>query len=398
MGGVVLTEFVDNTIYRGGSKMGFKDGNNEVSVALARLVDELVAKDQFCGAVLVAKGEVVIFEGAVGEANREMGVVNDVDTKFNLGSGSKMFTAVAIAQLVEKGLLAFEDTIDKFLPDFPKATGEKITIAHLLTHTAGLGNIFTPEYMERKDEIETVAEFMAFVKDQPMAFEPGEKHEYSNAGFIVLGAVIEAVSKMDYFDYVAEYITKPLGMAGTGFYKKTDDVSNLARGYTKGGGPFMMKGPRPKDGNAGEEAPKPKKIMGMPTDADISVSEAKEDNFFFLGLRGSSAGGGYSTVRDMHQFSLGLQNGVLVSKEMFAILTEGKVDVSFPMKGKYAYGFVDKLENERRIVGHGGGAPGISAGFNIMPDEGYTIVVMANFDMGVFIAEREMLRIVAAAK
>jgi len=342
-------------------------------------MDKLTADVLFSGAVLVAKGDRILFENAYGMADKSQSIPNDADTKFNLGSIAKTFTAVAIARLVEQGKLSFSDVIKKHTDALPDEIASKITIGQLLAHTSGLGNIFTPAYMERKDEVETVDEFLSFIINQPLSFEPGERHQYSNGGFIVLGHIIEKVSGENYYDYIRKHIFEPLGMNNTGFYKKTEQIPNLARGYTMNVGAPM---PPPTDGQPRPQAqpqpqpqPQPQRILLPPTVEERN--SMRQDNFSTLPLIGNPSGGAYSTINDMLKFSSALTNNTLLSKEYADIVLSGKVQTNM---GAYGYGFEVLTENNRRVVGHSGGAPGISALFRIFIDDDYTVIILSNFD------------------
>ena len=163
----------------------------EMATELEAFVKKLAAEDVFSGTVLLAKDGQVLYKGAFGVANKDFGVPNKIDTKFNLGSMNKMFTAVAIAQLVEKGKLSFDDPLAKFVPDFPNTdAAKKIQIKHLLSHTAGLGGYFSPRYQKlARDQIRTVDDMMKLAREdeKDIKFEPGSKWQYSNTGMMVLG-------------------------------------------------------------------------------------------------------------------------------------------------------------------------------------------------------------------
>jgi CubicO group peptidase (beta-lactamase class C family) len=355
-------------------------------------MDKITAEELFSGVALIAKGDSPLFEKAFGMADKSQNIFNNIDTKFNLGSISKTFTSVAIAQLVEQKKLSFDDVIKKYIDDFPDEIANKITIEQLLTHTSGLGNIFTPAYLENKDEVETIEEFMFYVVNQPLLFEPGTQHQYSNAGFIVLGYIIEKVSGENYYDYIRKHITKPLGMNDTDFYKKNEYVPNLAHGYTmmNAGSPQMT----PSDGQ-------PQRIMRTPAAGEENISlpppdgqpqrtllpptaeerkAMRKDNLSTLPLIGNPSGGAYSTVKDMLKFSSALTRNTLLSKESTNIIMSDKVEARM---GAYGYGFEILVENGHRTVGHSGGAPGISAIFRILIDEDYTIIILSNYDAGV---------------
>ncbi|MCL2738674.1 MAG: beta-lactamase family protein [Bacteroidales bacterium] len=334
---------------------------------LSDYFDKLAADALFSGAALVAKGDTLLFEKACGMSDKDQNIPNNIDTKFNLGSIAKTFTAVAIAQLVEQGKLSFDDVIQKYIDVFPDEIASKVTIHQLLTHTSGLGDIFTPAYMERKDEVETVEAFMSYVINQPLRFEPGAQHQYSNAGFIVLGYIIEKVSGENYYDYIRKHITGPLGMNDTDFYKKSEQTPNLARGYTYRSA-SMQPQPQPQT--------QPQQRMLVPSTAEERNAMLR-DNFSTLPLVGNPSGGAYSTVRDMLKFSLALNRNTLISKEYTDMLTRGRVESRM---GMYGYGFEILEDNGYRTVGHSGGAPGVNGLFRMLVDKGYTIVILANAD------------------
>src|SRR5256714_1008132 len=182
-------------------------------------LNTVVAENKLSGVVLVAKDGVTLASKAAGIANKATNAPIDLNTKFNLGSMNKMFTAVAIAQLAQAGKLAFADTVGKHLPDYPnKEVADKVTIHHLLTHTSGMGMYWNEKFMAQREKLLTVAAHLPLFASDPLSFKPGEKFQYSNAGYMVLGAIIEKVSAQDYYSYVLEHIYKPAGMSETGFY------------------------------------------------------------------------------------------------------------------------------------------------------------------------------------
>jgi D-alanyl-D-alanine carboxypeptidase len=316
---------------------------------IENLLDRAVAADTFSGAVLVARNGAPVFKKAYGMANQERRVANRTDTRFNLGSMNKMFTSIAIAQLAERGKLSFDDTIARHLPDYPnKEVAARVTIHQLLTHTSGLGNYMTEAWTEKRAEIKTVADLLPYFAAQPLKFAPGTGWQYSNAGFVVLGLIVEKLSGQSYYDYVRAHVFKPAGMRDTDSYESTRDVANLAVGYTRIGA----------DGRGRPENP-------------------RRPNTSLLPFKGSPAGGGYSTLDDMLHFDRALRTHKLLSAKFTELITTGKVDAPF---GKYAYGFGDSRVNGKRYVGHNGGAPGTAAQFESYTDTGYTLVVLANYD------------------
>jgi CubicO group peptidase (beta-lactamase class C family) len=327
--------------------------DEELARATQAYVEKLVAADAFSGTVLIAKGDKVLYQGAFGLASRGFGVPNRLDTKFNLGSMNKMFTAVAIAQLVEAGKLSFQDKVGKVLPDYPnKAVAGKVTVHQLLTHTSGLGNFFNDKYeAAEKSRLREVKDFFPLFVDEPLAFEPGARWSYSNSGFVVLGAIIEKVSGQSYLDYVREHIYKPAGMTSSDCYEIDRDPPNLAVGYTN-------------QGPGGQRSDK-----------------REWNNLFLHVVRGGPPGGGYSTVGDLWRFSQALQANKLLGAKTTQLVTTGKVQPNPEDKAnKYAYGFNDEQAQGTRIIGHGGGFPGINSRLDIYLDKGYTVAVMSNYD------------------
>lgn len=193
---------------------------------------KLAGAGMLSGAVLLAKNGRPIFKRAYGI--NASGSPNRLDTRFDLASLSKMFTGVAIAQLAEQGKLSYGDPVSKFLPAYPnKRAAEKITIHHLLTHTSGLVDYsdnkdYRPARQAARDRFKTLEDWFPFFASDPLSFEPGEKDEYSNSGYIVLGVIVEKASGQNYFDYVREHILVPAGMSNT--------ILTVALGNSAGGG------------------------------------------------------------------------------------------------------------------------------------------------------------------
>lgn len=317
---------------------------------LQRYLDGLADENKLSGVVVVAKDGVTIASKAAGLANQATGAAIRLDTKFNIGSMNKMFTSVAIAQLAQAGRLKFHDPISKYLPDYAnKDVAEKVTIHHLLTHTSGMGMYTShPAFRTERTTRTTVASHLPLIVNEPLAFEPGARFQYSNSGFMVLGAIIEKITGQDYYSYIQEHIYRPAGMLNTGFYEPGRTIDNLAIGYTRMGA----------DGKPGEQ-------LSANTDR--------------IEIRGGPAGGGYSTAEDLVKFHLALRDHKLLNREHTELITTGKVDVGGPV-GRYAYGFGDKVAEGKRIVGHNGGWPGVAAQFDMYPDTGHTAVVLMNAD------------------
>jgi CubicO group peptidase (beta-lactamase class C family) len=231
-----------------------------------------------------------IFTEAYGLADRERKIPNTMKTRFRIGSMNKMFTAVAILQLVQAGKLGLNDPLGKYLTDYPnKDLASKVTISELLSHTGGTGDFFGPEFDKHRLELKTHEDYVKLYGSRPVRFEPGSRFEYSNYGFLLLGNVIEKVSGRSYYDYVQEHIYKPAGMTSTGSEPEGQAVSDLSVGYTK---------------------------MG---------TDKWHPNTDFLPYRGTSAGGGYTTVGDLLAFANALRANKLLNPYYTELLTTGKV-------------------------------------------------------------------------
>ncbi len=330
------------------SKPVMTANDSAMAKELDAFIKNLVIEDKFSGAVLVAKDDKPFFQKAYGLASKEFNVPNQSNTKFNVASMGKMFTGIAVAQLAEQKKLSFDDFIGRHLPDYPKDVASRVRIHHLLTHTSGLGSYWKDEFHEANHaRFRTIQDFFPlFINDAP-AFEPGAKWSYSNAGFMVLGAIIEKVAGRSYFAYVKENVFRRAGMNDTDFYEADRVTPNLAIGYTK---------------------------------QNRYLRDAAEwtNTLFLSPVKGGAAGGEYSTVEDLLRFSVALRQNKLLSPEMTDTALTGKVE--YTTTRKYAYGFANDIVNGKRIVFHDGGANGISAEFDFYPDAGYTIIVLSNYD------------------
>ena len=316
----------------------------DLLAALREKLTKDAAADRFAGAVLLAKDGKPVFTGAYGMADREKKVSNTLDTKFRIGSMNKMFTAVSILQLVEAGKISLDDPVGKFITDYPnKDIATNVTIQQLLTHTGGTGDFFGPQFDAHRRELKTLQDYIKLYGQRAPEFAAGSKWEYSNYGFLLLGVVIERVAGKSYYDYVAENVYKPAGMTATASLSEDQVVAGRSVGYTRMDSPEL----RP--------------------------------NTDTLPYRGTSAGGGYSTVEDFFRFASALTAHKLLSAHYTNLLTTGQV--ATPRGDKYAFGFMDdEAGTSLRHFGHGGGAPGMNGELQIFPQTGYVIVVLSNLD------------------
>lgn len=325
-----------------------------LGAAAKAFVDERVAKG-FSGAVIVAKDGETVFAAASGEADRTTQRANTLDTPINLGSMNKMFTALVTARLVEQGKLGWDDKVGRHLPDWPQTrVRDEVTIAQLLSHTSGLKAYWGEEHDRRGPELDTVKEYAELCDDQVPAFTPGERFEYSNCGFVLLGLIAERVAKKDYYELVREVVYRPAGMANSDHYDRRDENSKRAIGYLGSG----------------------------------------EDNFGYLAKRGAPAGGGYASANDLLRFAAALRTGKIVKPETLARMIRPHSRMGGPgSPGGYGYGFGVIAGEGESFFGHNGGAPGISADLAMFPS-GWTVIVLSNQDRGAGTIAQRLQRMV----
>jgi CubicO group peptidase (beta-lactamase class C family) len=302
------------------------------------------AEDRFSGAILLARNGRVMFEKAYGLADRARHRPNRPDTQFRFGSMGKMFTAVAIMQLVERGKIDLEAPIGRYLADYPnRDVATKVTVANLLSHTGGTGDIFGPDFDRRKASLRSTKDYVDLYGGRAPGFVPGSRQSYSNYGFILLGRIVEQVSGLSYDDYIQRNIFKPVGMASTGNRPESENLPRRAVSY-------MGSGARLKSADA------------------------------TLPLNGTAAGGGYSTVGDFNRFVLGLTSHRLLRRETLQKLIDGGVKMA---DGQFAgFDFGGTAGDAGRFIGHGGGAPGMSGSLQHFLKSGVTVIVLANRNPG----------------
>jgi len=307
---------------------------------------QLTSSEAFSGVVLIAKNGIPIFSQAIGLADREKQIPNSLDTKFYVASLGKMFTAVAIVGLVQQGKLKLSDAVKDFLPDYKNAGVAAVTIEQLLTHQGGTAfDAFdSPEYKSNIDHLRELSDYIAFYGPRGLTSVPGHTFEYSNYGYILLGAIIEQVAKQSYHDYIVQHIFKKAGMADSGFFLKDEGGSHKAIGY----------------------------LNADPHDM--------HNNYDALPYRGRPDGGCYCTVADLLKFANALESHVLLDEYHTHLVTSGKVLMG-TSPAKYGYGFVELEMHGMRCFGHDGKIPGANAEFIVCPNR-YTIIVLSNVSNG----------------
>jgi len=262
--------------------------SQSLQTRIDNLVNEYVADQQFMGCVLVAEKGKVVFAKGYGLADAERNIPNTPDTKFMIGSITKQFTAMLVMQLVEKGKLKLDSTISGLISEFPKDIGDRITVEMLLCHSSGL--IF-PEGIEKYYYVSTkeeyLQEYLRQLSAEGLRFEPGTGYGYSNAGYFILGLIIEKVTGKSYEDVLTEQILKPLGMSQTGCDRKGLVVENRATSYAKL--------------------------------RDSYSTWNEETNSYDPAICGFGYGNLYATVGDLFKFSEALSTNRLLSEKYMAM-------------------------------------------------------------------------------
>ena len=291
-------------------------------------------------AVLVSRGGEVLFSGGYGLADVKGEVPITSNTKFRIGSVTKQFTAAAILKLQEDGKLSVKDTLDKFIPDYPR--GDEVTIHHLLTHTSGIRSYTSkPDFMEKVTKPIEPAELMASFKQDDFDFDPGQKWSYSNSGYFLLGHIVSKVSGKSYGDYLQETFFEPLGMKQSGVHRPDLGLEQEALGYSYEDGEF-------------EDA------------LDWHMSHA------------GGAGAIYSTVEDLQRWNAGVFGGQILSQEsLAAAFTKAEPKDGSNLAG-YGYGWMIGEQRGLKTISHSGGLQGFVSHLTRFPDQQLTVAVLHN--------------------
>ena len=288
---------------------------------------------EFTGTVLVAKKGKIIYEKAFGMADRELNVPNTIQTKFEIGSITKQFTAAAILQLVQAGKISLDDKLSKYFQDFPKA--DSVTIHMLLTHTSGIKNYTEiPEFSTIAPQPFEKDTMVALIKKQPFDFSPGSQMHYSSSGYYLLGYIIEKVTGKSYSDYVFENVIQKAGLKNTCVNRWDTVLSYRAKGYLKT--PTVWK------------------------------------NAPYISMEGPySAGAIISTIEDLYQWNNALFSDKILSPALFTKMIT-------PYLNHYGYGLIiDTFQHHLRIA-HKGGIPGFVSNLSRFPSDEVVVAALSN--------------------
>jgi len=302
-----------------------------------QIVQSYIANKQFMGTALVAKGDQVLLSKGYGSADLEWSIPNTPSTKFRLGSVTKQFTAASILLLEQQGKLKTDDLVKKYVTNAPDAW-DKMTIFNVLTHTAGIPNFTSfPEYPTFSLSAMTPEKLVGTFLNKPLDFQPGEKWNYSNSGYVLLGYIIEKVSGETYEKFLQENIFTPLAMKDSGYDSNTALIARRAMGYTALPNGTIM--------NAGY--------------VNMSVPFA--------------AGALYSTTEDLLKWEQGLFGGKVISAASLEKMTT-------PFKQDYAFGVGVQTANGHKLIDHNGAIQGFNTHLSYYPNEKLTIAVLSNLN------------------
>lgn len=328
---------------------------------LSAFIRDLTDKGKFSGVVLLRRESEDLFCGAFGYASRSWKILNAKDMVFQHSSITKMFTAVAALQLVEEGLLSFESRVQNILKLNVSNVPSNVTLHHLLTHTSGIADYFE-EYDSEIDGYEEIwgrypnytfhnlADFLPlFVGKNPLC-NAGDNFSYCNAGYILVGLMIEKVADVSYYEFVRKNVFLRAGMDHADFFPLDGVRDNVAEGH------------QPVKDVKGN-------LIGW------------KKNVFALPLRGASDGGSFSTTHDLVRFMQSLREGKLLSQEMTSMMLQPQGPVQVESDGEWAYGYGMALLLEKGEVvryGHSGDDPGVSAKVFHYPDQAIDLVILGN--------------------
>ncbi|WP_078553535.1 serine hydrolase domain-containing protein [Bacillus alkalicellulosilyticus] len=318
-------------------------------------IEEISQRVSFSGVVLINEKNNIVYEEAYGFANRSDRLENKIDTKFGIASGCKLFTAIAICQLVDAGKLSFETKLVDCLPfSFPKFD-TSITIHHLLTHSSGVPDYFDEEVMDDFEELwvdkpmytmKRLEDFLPFFQNRTMSFSPGTKFQYNNSGFILLGLAVEQVSGLSFSDYIDTHVFKVCDMKDSGYYSLDSLPKNTAIGYI-----------------------------------DSEKDGTWRSNIYSLPIKGGADGGAFTTAHDMVKLWDGLLNGVLLSKPIRDLLLTPHIQIE--QENYYGYGiWIDKRRDQvfkYHVMGYD---PGVSFASSYYPGSDIKIVIPSNQSYG----------------
>jgi len=291
-------------------------------------------EEGFSGNILVVDQGETIYKESFGKANYEWDIPNTAITKFRIGSVTKIFTTIAILMLVEEQKLQLHNTVDNFIPNFPK--GNQIMIKHLLTHTSGIGNITDqPDFLLKSYQLQSPDDLINWIISCSFKSIPGKEFNYSNSGYIVLGKIIEMTSGLSYEEFLKQKILQPLSMLNTGLDYNVAIQKYKASGY-----------------------------------------ELEKNNIYhasFINMSNTySAGGLFSTVEDLQLLDDAIKANCLLSKN---------ITTQMLSSGRFGHGYgwnITKTKKNNTLIFHHGGINGFTSSYLRLIESDATIIVLSN--------------------
>lgn len=327
------------------------------------IIKNIIEKHQnFSGVVFVQEKGNIVFQSGFGYANKSELIKNTIDTRFGIASGCKLFTSIAICQLVEKGIISFDtclkDCVDIAFPNFDP----NITVRHLLTHSSGIPDYFDEEVMDDFSElwknrpmyhIRGPKDFLPMFQDGNMEFTPGEKFKYNNAGFIVLGLIIEKNTGMKFTEYVQKNIFETCGMTDSGYFRLDQLPKGTACGYIK------------------------------------DESGNWRTNIYSLPIIGGPDGGAFTTAKDLSKLWEGIFDYKVLSKES----TDEMLKPHIQVNGSFYYGYgIWMISEENDIFKYYvmGEDPGVSMMSSVYSKRNAQVTILGNTEFGTWDIAREI--------
>lgn len=316
---------------------------------LRTILDDVAGQERFAGVVRVDIGGRTLLCRAYGEADRNVPVPNAMDTIFAIASGTKAFTALAVMSLVEAGTLALDAPVRRWLSDDLPLVADDVTVAHLLSHTGGIGDYLDEDALgditdyvlaTPVHQLATAEDYLAVLDGYPMVARAGERFAYNNGGYVVLALVAERAAGIAYHDLVADRVIRPAGMVDTCFPRSDTQADRVATGYLAGPGDLRTN------------------VLHMP-------------------LRGVGDGGAASTVADVAAFWTALDAGRIVSRPTLDLMT---TEHGRPDNDPRGYGLGFWLQKDAVILE--GYDPGISFRTLHRASNGLTWTVVSNWSEG----------------
>ena len=327
-----------------------------MEIKLQNIIMEIQQKINFSGTVLVEDQEkVALVNQSFGYANRSEQIENNVKTRYGIASGCKLFTAIAICQLIEKGKLSFNTKLSECLNYHFIHFDEQVTIEHLLTHTSGIPDYFDEEEMENFEELwvenpmyhlRKLSDFLPLFQNRPMKYKVGDRFHYNNAGYILLGLIVEQTSGMDYSDYIQQYIFDQVNMTESGYFSLDSLPSNTAIGYID------------------------------------NPDGTWRTNIYSLPVKGGSDGGAFVTVHDMAKLWDALMNFELFNEDLTNYLLVPHVEMN--ESDCYGHGVWIKKDSKSSILKYHvmGYDPGVCFHSAYYPESSIKVVICSNNSNG----------------